>query len=292
MRRLMNGVVALLSIGAFVLSLYLAYQDKVAAAGVCIAAAVLPVLFSQLPFVEYLKILGLEAKLRARVNEADAIVVKLKRIASVSAEQLLTQTALAGRWGSEALASKRERAIQLTAMLQGLDIPPAEITAAKKIYLRAIAHDLGHIFFSVIRNLLEAKKRSLASERDALFGNKPIDMSDPKASRWNELLAEERRIGTQVKWPKNAFGSEDVDDLKMFCMSFVDGADVLTDDERATLAAIADEVDLLLRGCCAAGNYTAETIRYLEKYESSSNYVNSQNLRFAEAFPKIAKTLG
>jgi hypothetical protein len=184
----LNGIVALLSIGAFVLALYLAYQDKVAAAGVCIVAAILPILFSQLPFVEYLKILGLEAKLRERVNEADAIIAKLKRIASVSAEQLFTQVALAGRWGGEALSSKQDRAVQLTAMLQSLDIPPGEITAAKRIYLRAIAHDLAHIFFSVIRNLLGAKIKALMHERESLFGKNPVDMRDPKGARWNELL--------------------------------------------------------------------------------------------------------
>lgn len=289
MRHLVSGVVAFLSIGAFVLALYLAYQDKVAAAGVCIAAAILPILFSQLPFVEYLKILGLEAKLRERVNEADAIIAKLKRIASVSAEQLFTQAALAGRWGGEALSSKQERAAQLTAMLQGLEIPPAEITAAKTIYLRAIAHDLAHIFFSVVRNLLGGKKRALSRERDSLFGKNAVDMRDPKAARWNELFAEERRIDTQVTWPKNVFGNADVDDLKAFCMTFIDSVNVLTDDERTTLVAIADEVDSLFRACREAGNYTPETIRYLETYQSGASYVNNQNLRFAEAFPEAAK---
>jgi hypothetical protein len=287
-----NGLVAFLSIGAFVLGLYLAYQDKVAAAGVCIAAAVLPILFSQLPFLEYLKILGLEAKLRERVNEADTIVAKLKRIASVSAEQLFTQAALAGRWGGEALLAKQERAAQLTAMLRGLEIPPAEITTAKTIYLRAIAHDLAHIFFSVIRNLLGAKRKALAREREALFGKNPVDMRDPKGARWEELLAEERRIDAQVKWPTNVFESGDVDDLKAFCRTFIDGTDVLTDDDRSKLAAIADEVDSLFRACREAGNYTPETIRYLETYQSGASYVNNQNLRFAEAFPDAAKISG
>ncbi|MGE3871373.1 MAG: hypothetical protein AB7F74_00305 [Parvibaculaceae bacterium] len=292
MRHLVNGVVAVLSIGSFLLALYLAYQEKVAAAGVCIAAAILPVLFNQLPFVEYLKVLGLEAKLRERVNEADAIIAKLKRIASVSAEQLFTQAALVGRWGGEALSSKQERAAQLTSLLQGLEIAPDEITATKTIFLRAIAHDLAHIFFSVIRNLMGAKKRALERERDSLFGKNPVDMRDPKGARWNELLAEERRIDTQVIWPKDVFGSADVDDLKAFCVTFIDRADVLMDDERSTLVAIANELDSLFRACREAGNYTPEAIRYLETYGASASYLNNQNLRFAEAFPEAAKTSG
>lgn len=284
-----NGVVTLLSTGAFVLGLYLAYQDKVAAAGVCIAAATLPILFSQLPFVEYLKVLGLEAKLRDRVNQADAIIAQLKRIASVSAEQLFTQAALAGRWGGEGLLSKQKRAAQLTAMLQSLEVPPAEITAAKTMYIRAIAHDLAYIFFSVFRNLMEAKKQDLAHERDALFGKDPVDMRDPKGVRWNELLSEERRISTQVKWPENVLDSDHVDDLKAFCMSLIDSADALNESDKDTLMAIADEVESLLSACREAGNYTSETIRYLEKYERSASYVNSQNQRFAEAFPTAAK---
>ncbi len=289
MRHLKNYAVAFLSIGAFVLGLYLAYQNKVSAAGVCVAAAILPIIFTQLPFVEYLKIPGLEAKLRERVNEADAIIAKLKRIASVSAQQLFTQAALAGRWGGEALSSKLERAAQLTAMLQGLDIPPAEIATAKTIYLRAIAHDLAHIFFSVIRNLMEAKKKALARERDTLFGGAPVDLRDTKGTRWNELLKEEQRIDTQVKWPKDVFGNSDVDDLKAFCMTFIDSADVLTDAERRTLVVIADEVNSLFRACREAGNYTTQTIHYLETYASAANYIDNQNLRFAEAFPEAAK---
>jgi hypothetical protein len=289
LRRIVNVLLAFLSIGAFVLALYLAYHDKVAAAGVCIAASILPVLFSQLPFVEYLKILGLEAKLRERVNEADAIVANLKRIALVSAEQLFSQAALAGRWGGEALSSKQKRAAQLTALLQGLDISPTEITSTKTVYLRAIAHDLAHISFSVVRNLVQAKRQALARERGLLFGKNPVDMRDPKGARWNELLAEEGRIGAQVKWPDNAFGSGELDDLKAFCMTFVDSVDVLTNDERSTLVAIADEVDSLFRACREAGNYTHETIRYLERYGSGASYTNNQNLRFAEAFPEAAK---
>ena len=64
-------------------------------------------------------------------------------------------------------------------------------------------------------------------------------MRDPKAARWNELLAEERRISAQVKWPKNVFGNEDIDDLKTFCMTFLDSADALKDDEASTLVALA-----------------------------------------------------
>lgn len=289
MRHLINGVVGVLSVGAFILGLYLAYQDKVAAAGVCIVAAILPVLFNQLPFVEYLKILGLEAKLRDRVNEADAIIAKLKRIALVSAEQLFTQSALAGRLGGEALPAKQERAAQLTDMLRGLDISPAEITAAKTFYLRAIAHDLAYIFFSVIRNLMGAKRSVLQRERDVLFGKKPVDMGDPKGARWNELLAQERKIGAQVEWPENVFGSSGVENLRTFCMAFIDGADVLTDNERLTLVAIVNEIDSLFRSCKEAGNYTLDTISYLEKYASTASYVNNQNLRFAEAFPEAAK---
>jgi len=103
--------------------------------------------------VEYLKILGLEAKLRECVNEADAIIGKLERIASVSAEQMFTQAAFEARWDGEPVSSKQKRAAQLTAMLQGLDIPPAEITATKTMYLRAIALDLAQIFFTVITHL-------------------------------------------------------------------------------------------------------------------------------------------
>jgi hypothetical protein len=184
-------------------------------------------------------------------------------------------------------------------LLQDLEVPPAEITAAKTIYLRAIARDLAHIFFSVIRNLLRTKIKILMREREALFGKNPLDMRDPKGARWDELLAEQRRIETQVEWPDNVFGNEKVEDLKAFCMAFedlkafcmafIERADVLTNEERSTLVAIADEVDSLFRACREAGNYTPESIRYLETYALSANYVDNQNLRFAQAFPETAK---
>jgi len=288
-RHILNGVVALLSIGAFLLALYLAYHDQVAAAGVCIAAAILPILFSQLPFLEYLKILGLEAKLRERVSEADAIISNLKRIASVSAEQMFSQVATAGRWGGESLLVKKERADQLTAMLLSLDIPAAEILKAKTTFLRAIGHDLAYVFYSVVRNLAGEKKNALARERNALFGSKPIDMRDPKGVQWEELLAQERQIDANLHWPENVFGTAAVEDMKAFCLQFVDSMNALSDDETSTLVAIADEVDSLFRGCRESGNYTPETIRYLEKYQSSTSYVNDKNLRFAEAFPDAAQ---
>jgi hypothetical protein len=288
-RYLLKGVVAILSVGAFLQGLYLALQDKTAAASICLVAAILPVIFLQLPFVEYLKVLGLEAKLRERVNEADAIVGKLKRIASVSAQQLFTEAALAGRWGGESLSSKQDRAAQLTALLEDLDVSSSDITVAKKIYLRAIARDLAYIFFGVVRSLLNAKKHALALERDALFGKKPIDMRDPKGARWTQLLAEEQQIGRQAQWPENVFGSENVEDMRAFCLNFVKGVDILTDDEKAKLLAIVDEVTALFDACREAGNYTPDTIQYLEKYQPSGSYVNNQHLRFAEAFSEITK---
>ena len=123
-------------------------------------------------------------------------------------------------------------------------------------------------------------------ERDSLFGsNREVDTRGPKYARWNELVEQERRIDTKAKWPKNVLESRDLDELKAFCMAFVvDSAVVLTDAERSTLVAIADEVDTLLRACREAGNYTSETILYLERYEAN------QNLRFAEAFPAMGGT--
>jgi hypothetical protein len=72
-------------------------------------------------------------------------------------------------------------------------------------------------------------------------------------------------------------------------MTFIDRTDVLTKDERSTLVAIADEVDSLFHACRDVGNYTPETIHYLQTYGPSASYVNNENLRFAEAFPKVAE---
>ena len=93
-------------------------------------------------------------------------------------------------------------------MLQGLEVPPAEIMAAKTTFLRAIARDLAYIFFSVTRNLLGAKKNALRHEK-ILFGKGSVDMRDPKGAtlewigrrrtedRHTSEMAEERLL--QVK---------------------------------------------------------------------------------------------
>ena len=286
---LVNGVVALLSVGAFILALYLAYQDQVAAAGVCIAAAILPILFSQLPFVEYLKILGLEAKLRERVNEAGAIVENLKRTALVYSEQMFSQIGYAGRWGGESLVAKRERVSRLTGMLEALEISPAQIVEAKRIFLRSIATDLALVFYSVLRNLVYAKQAQIRAERDAIYGNEPIRMEGPKYERWQQLLRDERSIAANLHWPDDIFDRSEVDDLKAFCLSMMNAVSDLTEQETAMLRTLADEVDTLWCASVAEGNVSTDTIRYLDKYQSSTSRTDSGNLRYVEAFPEASK---
>ena len=69
-------------------------------------------------------------------------------------------------------------------------------------------------------------------------------------------------------------------------MTLIHSADVLMDEERSTLVAIADEINSLLRKCREVGNYTPEAVHSLETYGPSASYVNNQNIRFAKAFPE------
>lgn len=77
-------------------SLYLALTDKVAAGTLVAGLFVVLVLFYYLPQLESFKAYGIEAKLRERVHEAEAILGKLRGTAFAQAR--LTYHTLG--WGS------------------------------------------------------------------------------------------------------------------------------------------------------------------------------------------------
>jgi len=79
---------------------YLSFLDKTGSAFITYGAAIFCLFFVFLPYFEWIKGLGMQGKLREKINEADEIIERLKNITLPMAEMLFTLTARLGRWGS------------------------------------------------------------------------------------------------------------------------------------------------------------------------------------------------
>ena len=119
----------------FVSAIVLAFLDKAGSAGVVAGLLVVLLLLRHLPEMESFKAFGIEAKLTQRLQEADAVLRTLRRLAMGSAN--LTYSTLG--WGSRMrglrYSQKQKLADEVDAVLTDLGTSPETVSLLKRDYL-------------------------------------------------------------------------------------------------------------------------------------------------------------
>lgn len=144
-------VLALLS---FLLTLYLLWHDRTASAGVAVALSFGALLFRMLPDLESFEILGLKAKLREQIQEAEEILRSIRDVASVNSKAAVLGAIYTSRWGGVPYKTLSQILDDQTRMLGELGVSAEAIRDAKRPALEMTTRDAGHLFRTALEPVL------------------------------------------------------------------------------------------------------------------------------------------
>lgn len=199
--------VVLGSISALYLLLgaWLAYQDRVTAVTVCVAAGLLLLLVGNLDKLEHIKGLGVEAKMRQwdqRLNEADELLNHMRNLSRVMGQMTFDTLSRTGRWvGPPSRATSLEIAKTLEGHMQVIGISEEEIDTAMAPWHRL---NLAEIAYPV----LEAIRETLSQLVTLLDGQ--LQTYIPDRNEYQNIVARRQEYGEQLaqlskRWEADTF---------------------------------------------------------------------------------------
>jgi len=125
-RDIFSYFVAALTMFAFLGAVYQAFHNEKGSAFTLGTLFLIGALIVFLPQVEFIKTLGVEAKLRQTVNEATVIIEKLKRLSAISAKSTYMQMAWGNRMGTPPAKEKQAILDEIDRQLGDLQVSSAE----------------------------------------------------------------------------------------------------------------------------------------------------------------------
>ncbi len=171
------GILLFFAIVLLICGVILSFMDKTASATATYGAAIMCLIFSCLNEFEMFEGLGIKAKLNKKLEEADETIKKIKEISLPLAEQVLTNTARAGRWST--MLKRRERyrlERNIAVALRKLDFSEEEIDKARKDCYDFNIFDLALPIWKEIEGLIDNKIKEKHAEISQIPS--PISGSD------------------------------------------------------------------------------------------------------------------
>ena len=150
----LNILLEIVTVLAFLLTMWLLINDRTASAGVSVALSFGAFILRLLPDLESFEILGLKAKLREKLLEADAILLKLKRVASTTAKATVINTTYSNRVGGADFKLQSELLDEQIRELEALEVGIETIKDVKRPALTMVSCDLARSFIVPLQEVL------------------------------------------------------------------------------------------------------------------------------------------
>jgi len=179
---------------ALIEALVLAWLDRTSAAALVAGVFALILLFHNLPSLESFKALGVEAKLRARLNEADKIINDVRNLSITYAQQAFLQLAWMNRVDSAFIDEKVEAVRRLNELLKEQGVPDDAIAHAKQPFIAMIMQDIYLTLRNVLNTRIQWATTKLDEEYVDLNRQKIIASSEMDTERTKRLEIEYKRI--------------------------------------------------------------------------------------------------
>jgi hypothetical protein len=221
--------------GLLVIAVILALLDKVAAGSLLAALFVVVALFDFLPQLESFAAFGIKAKWRKQLDEAEAILEKLKHSTKASAHLGYYLLGWGNRIGGETARKRQEVADHIDNALANLGLDRDALASFKRDYLLFARYDLFGTFDAIARLNIHANKLS------------------PKPDV--NLLEEPWEIG-----------------FRTLCHGRIPKDDLPSQDA-ATLARFADHVADIDEECRKTGRVTDEAIKLIDAHGNADRLV-------------------
>jgi hypothetical protein len=146
MPKRISVLLEVLAVTSFGMTLFLLWSDKTSSAGVAVALSFGALLFRILPDLESFEILGLKAKLRERLQEADQILDIMRDQAEVTAKASILSIAWSNRFDGMKYSQQSELLDEHARVLKVLGIKDATINEVKKPALVMFSNDIATLF--------------------------------------------------------------------------------------------------------------------------------------------------
>lgn len=263
--------VFLLGIAASLLSLsvWLALLDRVPAATLMAGLFIVVVLFHYLPQMESFKAYGVEAKWRARLNEADEILRKLRQSTLASAKLTYMTLGWGSRLGGPRRNEKQLVADQVDEALLDLGVSSEEIRELKRDYIFFAKYDLFQTFDSIVQMNIGKNLRPILNGLSSLNH----DETNPEVVRLTGLrtkLEEKRRSIDLLAELTTA-------DFRKFCHDRLPNA-ALDGSDKVVLEKFADTVSDVAERCSSTGRVTDQAAELIEKRSTEDRKMLYKNL--------------
>lgn len=238
-RDVVLGVFGIVSVA---LAIYLAFDDKVAAASVLFSAGMLLSLLSSVRMFESIKGLGIEAKMRNldnKIHEADVLLERIRDSSTLMARISFQVMSKIGRWNG-VLDKKETLAIsdQLVAQLKGCGVAENVIADCAQPWYEVNLRDLAVPVLNGLRHLAQLKTQEFNEEMRSL--PRASTGSDPEWIRLSDSITRVGQWSSQLSemWEKNFV------DVVTQAERLIESFPLVTPEEkRDTASRIGDKLD-------------------------------------------------
>ena len=147
---------------ALVLSVYQAWEGKVASATTLVVLFVICGVFLFLPQIRMFKVWQVQVELRETVNRAEELIKRLRRISISSARSAYMQMAWGNRMASPSAKEKKAFLDEVDQQLADLKLTPEERAEISRPVVRIIGFDRYMVFSKTLQSYAQLRNSALA----------------------------------------------------------------------------------------------------------------------------------
>ncbi len=230
----------------------LALMDRVAAGSLVAGLFVIVALFHYLPQMESFKAYGVEAKWRARLNEADEILRKLQQSTLASAKLTYLTLGWGSRIGGPQPKDKRAVADLVDAALLDLKVDADAIRKMKEDYIFFNNYDLFQVYDEIVQLKITEALAASQARLNSMIGDDAARAS----------LAEEMTSLRDKQKPIELLETLPNVEVRSFCLSRLPAVE-LSEQDAAVLRNFAIQISNEMDACHKAGRATDRALDLL-----------------------------
>jgi hypothetical protein len=207
--------------------------------------------------MESFKAYGIEAKWRARLNEAEDLLQKLRQSALASARLTYHTLGWGSRFGGKTAKIKQSLSDETEKMLLAVGFDQQQLNELKRDYIFFTAYDI----FQCYQEILQLRIQSITSKLRSRLN----DLGNNESN--SEVVALRLRIDQIDKRSVRRQPYEDLQRLEFSdCCYNAIPAEGLTSEERATLTDFAKHVSDIVDDCKRNGRISNEAAELVDSY--------------------------
>lgn len=176
-----------------------------------------------------IKLLGMEARLRDTINDAEKVLESLRSISLPISEVAISLASRAGRWDTSTPKNELYSLVSsISSELRKIGVKEESLTTIKKEWFYFTTFDMCSMLSNKIITLLQAHHEEANNIYHQWVGNKPITDTDKHL----ELLKPIHDASTEIEECRHAFWRKPYNDMPVILKKLIDDSTVLTMNEK------------------------------------------------------------